>query len=244
MDTKAPEHDEVGESTLATIAAADAFNRWMYDSIKHYCTEPILEIGSGLGNISGFFIADGKQIMLSDLRQEYCTALSGKFLSAKNLIDIAPIDLVAPNFEETYRAHIGTFQSVVALNVVEHIENDSLAMQNFKKLLTENGKLVILVPAYQWLFSRFDTELGHYRRYTKKRLTTLFEKNGFTVQEAKYFNSVGIAGWWLFGKILKKKQIREGQMKLYNLLVPVIKLIDFCTMRSFGLSVIAVGIPQ
>lgn len=243
MDT-APEHDEVGESTLATIAAADAFNRWMYDTIQEYCKEPVLEIGSGLGNISRFFIADGKRIMLSDLRQEYCASLSEKFSASKNLVGIAPIDLVAPNFEETYREYIGAFQSVVALNVVEHIENDSLAMQNFKKLLAKNGTLVILVPAYQWLFSRFDAELGHFRRYTKNRLTALFEKNGFRVQKSHYFNSVGIAGWFLFGKILKKKQIQEGQMKLYNILVPIIKLVDFCTLRSFGLSVIAIGTPR
>ena len=241
MDTPAPEHDEIGESTLASIAAAGAFNRWMYDSIKKYCQEPVLEIGSGIGNISRFFIEDGARIMLSDLRPQYCDLLSEKFSKHGNLIGIQPIDLVASSFDNNYREHLGKFRSVFALNVLEHIENESLAVQNLKKLLKPGGTLVILVPSYQWLFSRFDEELGHYRRYTKTRLTAVFEKNGFTVNRSWYFNSVGIAGWWLFGKVLKRKQVQEGQMKLYNVLVPIIKLADIVIGRTFGLSVIAVG---
>jgi SAM-dependent methyltransferase len=234
-------HDEIGAETLNAMAVADAFNHWTYEAIRPYCREPILEIGSGIGNISGFFIRSGAHIMLSDLREEYCAELRTKFSGASNLIGVAPIDLILPSFDEAYRAHIGAYGTVVILNVLEHIENDALAMQNLKKLLKPGGTLIVLVPSYQWLFCQFDVELGHYRRFTRKRLVSLFEENGFTVARAWYFNSLGLAGWFLFGKVLKKKQIQEGQMKLYNLLVPIIKLMDAVLLRSMGLSVIAVG---
>jgi SAM-dependent methyltransferase len=236
--------DEIGERTLASIAAADAFNHWMYTGIRPFLKSPVLEVGSGIGNISAFCISDGHTIFLSDLRKEYCDTLANKFASEKNIIGIAPIDLTAESFESKYVNHLGKYKSIFALNVIEHIEDDTKAMRNLKKMLEPEGIVAILVPAYPWLFSRFDTELGHYRRYTSKTLNSLLERGGFAVNESFYFNAVGILGWFIFGKVLKRKQIREGQMKLYNALVPVIKIIDAVLLRKIGLSVVAIGKSQ
>jgi SAM-dependent methyltransferase len=225
--------DLEGLVILNVIEKADNFNEWMYDKIKLNCSGRTLEIGSGIGNISNFFVRDNKEIVLSDLRDNYCDILKGKFRN-----EVLKINLVDSDFENKYKDLMNSFDSVFALNVVEHIEDDVLAIQNCKKLLKKGGKLTILVPSYQWLFCGFDQELEHYRRYTRKKLNSIINKNNLKIDKTFYFNSIGILGWFFSGKILKKKTIPEGQMSFFNTLVPVFKFADFLSFRKIGLSVI------
>lgn len=229
--------DLEGLITLNVIEKADYFNEWMYNTISPNCNGKILEIGSGIGNISQFFIKENKDIVLSDLRDNYCEILKEKYTN-----QILKIDLVHPNFDIEYTELLESFDSVFALNVVEHIENDVTAIANCKKLLKTGGTLTILVPAYQWLYCDFDVELEHFRRYTKTNLNAIINKNQMQIKNTFYFNVIGILGWFWTGKILKKKTIPEGQMGLFNLLVPIFKLADFFTFRKIGLSVICVSV--
>lgn len=231
------EIDQEGQITLDVISKADRFNLWMYETIVPFCQGNILEIGSGIGNITQYFVLDNKNITLSDLRENYCALLKEKF--PEN--EVVKIDLVADGFELKYSDYLNTFDSVFALNVIEHIEHDSLAIHNCKKLLKPGGKLVILVPAYQFLYNEFDLSLGHFRRYNKTSLNALVQKSGFSIVKSFYFNCVGIAGWFVSGKIFKNKTIPEGQMGFYNALVPLIKVIDFLVLKKVGLSVVVVS---
>ncbi|HSH20230.1 MAG TPA: hypothetical protein VLA03_07240, partial [Draconibacterium sp.] len=116
------------------------------------------------------------------------------------------------------------------------------AMNNAMKMLRPGGKVVILVPAFQWLFNCFDEQLDHHRRYTQKTLLSLLEGAGFKVIHKQYYNAMGVLGWYVSGNILKKKMIPGGQMKLYNSLVPLWKILDFFTKKIIGLSVVQVGL--
>lgn len=233
--------DKVGEDTLEVIAQANQFNQWMYETIKPFCQGSILEIGSGIGNISKYFIEDGSSICLSDIRETYCEILNTQYGTKYNVLGVASIDLVDENFDEKYEAHIGQYNSVFALNVVEHIKDDQRAIDNAKKLLRPKGTLIILVPSYQFLYNGFDEGLEHYRRYNVASLQNLIDKSGLTIIHKQYFNFIGIFGWYVSGSVLKKKQIPSGQMKLYNTLVPLFKIIDKAIFQSMGLSTIIVG---
>lgn len=235
-------NSQYGTDTLTLIAGADKFNRWMYETIKPHCTGNILEIGSGIGNISQFFIKDGAEITLSDIETSYFPQLQEKFGKNQNLKGIQLLDLSDKNLEKNHPEMIGAFDTIFALNVVEHIPDHEQAMKNALKMLRKGGKVVILVPAFQWLFNGFDKQLDHQRRYTQKSLRTLLEGNGFAVKHAQYFNFMGVLGWFFSGNILRKKNIPGGQMKLYNELVPLWKVIDFFTQKIIGLSVIQVGV--
>lgn len=235
------EKDTEGLSTLETISKADKFNHWMFETIYPFCSGRILEIGSGIGNISQFFIDANASITLSDIRESYCTQLKKRFSDAPALDEVLLIDLSDSDFENKYHKYEKTFDTVFALNVVEHIENDALALKHCHFLLKDGGTLIILVPAYQSLYCSFDKGLGHYRRYTRKTLKNVFEINNFHIKHARYFNAMGILGWLFSGKLLRKKTIPEGQMGLYNSLVPVFKIIDKIFLQSLGLSVILVG---
>lgn len=233
--------DQEGLETLEVVADADKFNAWMYHTILPFSKGNILEIGSGIGNISNYFLQNNFDISLSDLRDNYCQILKDNYGSYPNLKQVVKMDIIDPNFDENHKSLLGTFDTVYALNIVEHVKDDQLAIENCKKLLTKGGHLIILVPAYQALYNSFDTELEHYRRYTQKSLDQLFDINDITIIHRQYYNFVGIFGWWFSGNLLKKKTIPGGQMKLYNTLVPIIKLMDKIVLHKAGLSVITVG---
>jgi len=233
--------DTEGLEILESISDADNFNGWMYKTIKPFTKGNILEIGSGIGNISKFFLNDNAQITLSDIRENYCSALEQKFSTFSNLKNIELMNLTDENFEQKFSHLLGTFDTVFAMNVVEHIYDDNLAIENCHKLLKPGGHCIILVPAYQRLYNKFDHELEHYRRYSEKSLNKLFHNNQFKIIHNQYFNFAGIAGWFVSGKLQGNKSIPKGQMSFYNKLVPLFKLADKVLFNKVGLSVITVG---
>ena len=241
MKEKINYSDQVGYDTLDSISQADRFNEWMFKTISVNTHGKVLEIGSGIGNISEYFVKNGYRIALSDMRKEYCDLLDSRYSGEKNFIGVYQIDIVDPDFDNKHMDLFGKFDSVFALNIIEHVENDQQALLNCMKLLKEGGTVVILVPAFMFLFNGFDEGLGHFRRYHRKSLVKLFDLNRIPVISSRYFNAAGVLGWWFTGNVLGKKEIPSGQMKLYNKLVWIFKLIDFVTQRFFGLSVIVAG---
>ena len=121
---KYKEIDFEGEETLKSMSHADKLNEWMYMQIKPFVKGKVLEVGSGIGNISQYFIRDNLDIELSDIRDQYLKFLECRFDSNK----VHKLDLVNPNFEKEYSHLIGQFSLVFALNVIEHIENDKLVI--------------------------------------------------------------------------------------------------------------------
>ncbi len=231
--------DPIGMNTLELISGATRFNQWMYDEIKPFLKGSILEIGSGIGNISRYIINDGLPITLSDYNKEYCDRLAKLFPGNSNVLGILQIDLLLPDFTEKYILLKEKFDSIVLLNVIEHIADDSKAVKNCKYMLKPGGHLIVLAPAYQWLYCRFDKELGHYRRYSLTKMKQLV-KSHLEIIGARHFNCFGIFGWLLFGKILRKKML-GSEMNSFDRLVFLAKILDKLVFKTIGLSVIVTG---
>lgn len=231
---------DVGYVVLLNIRKAHGLNQWMFESIRPYAKGKILEVGSGIGNISDIFASRKMPLSLSDYKEEYCQLLKKKFAGQPEIEGIYQIDLAVKDFEVKYAGLLGAFNTVFALNVIEHIGDDALAVANAAKLLAPEGHLILLVPAYQYFFNRWDQQLGHYRRYTGKSLQTLLSRE-FDIVKTWYFNLAGIFGWWWFGSILRKGLISEGHIRAYEKLVPLFRLADKISLHRIGLSVISVG---
>lgn len=232
--------DEVGLSTLLNISEADKLNTWMFESVRAYMKGKTLEIGSGIGNLSSVFVKHSMPLYLSDYSEEYCRYLKKKFTSEPLVKDIFKMDLVDKDFETTHAGILGTFDTVFAFNVVEHIDDDQQAVANCYKLLAPGGHLILLMPAYQTLYNKFDKELGHYRRHTRSSMKALLSKQ-FDVLKTWHFNLAGILGWFVFGTLLRGENITKGQMNAYEKFVPLFRLADRITFNKIGLSVIGVG---
>ena len=187
------------------------------------------------------FIINNQDITLTDIRGNYVDSLKAQFPTHEGRIHM--MDLVDSDFDAKYKDFLGTYDTVFALNVVEHIEDDQLAIVNATKLLKSNGKLIILVPAFQMLYNTFDTALEHYRRYTKTSLNRLISME-LELDHSQYFNAFGMLGWFVSGKLLKKKTIPIKQMKIYDKLLFIAKTIDKLSFNQIGLSVISVGVKK
>jgi SAM-dependent methyltransferase len=233
--------DKEGLETLVAISKADAFNEWMYEVIAPFMEGNILEVGSGIGNISKYFINEGRTITLSDIRANYIQLLQTNFTGSPFIKGIINLDLVKDDFSNAYSGYASSFDSVFALNVIEHIKEDEQALINATSLLKPGGNMVILVPANQWMYNGLDKDLYHYRRYSLKDLRMKMEKAGLETTHSLFFNALGSAGWVFSGSLLKRKIISPGQMSAFNKMVPFARLIDRITHRFFGLSVVVVG---
>ena len=138
-------------------------------------------------------------------------------------------------------AHIQAVDSVLCLNVLEHVDDDIAAMRNLLDKTRPGGKMVALVPAYPWLFNGMDTAVGHYRRYGKGEFVERLEQAGWKVDRVFRFNAFGIPGWFLAGSVLRRRTPGRSLYKLFDTLVPVFSLLERTLLRgAVGLSLIAV----
>jgi 2-polyprenyl-3-methyl-5-hydroxy-6-metoxy-1,4-benzoquinol methylase len=233
--------DYTGHANLEMISASSRFNEWMYKRIKTGLREKmgnILEVGSGLGTISEKLIRDmgpSSHITLTDISVRYVQLLSIKYSSFKN-VSVSRMDL---NSGEDY-SKIGyeKYDSIIAINVLEHVRDDQLALREIYKMLKTGGILVILVPCNKFLYNVIDKGLGHFRRYTKKELCSKINETSFTILCMHYFNTVGMVGWYLNGNLLKKAGISPTASKWFDRLVPLLDCFDRVTSNMTGLSLI------
>ena len=179
-------------------------------------------------------------ISLSDYNPVYQEMLRQKFESTSIVKEILSIDLQAQDFHARYATHLGKYDTVFLLNVIEHLADEQLAMNCLYDLIRPQGTVIILAPSYNWLYCQLDKELGHFRRYNRRRMAALFSPDQFTISHQEYFNLAGIAGWWFFGKLLNRKQL-GNEMGGFEKLVPLFKMADMMIGRSAGLSTITVG---
>jgi 2-polyprenyl-3-methyl-5-hydroxy-6-metoxy-1,4-benzoquinol methylase len=235
------EVDPEGEETLEAMSQAPNFNRWMFETIRPYLAGPVLEVGSGIGNLSALLLEAGFPSLLSDVRPRYCQKLRETFAHHPCCKAVVQLDLVHPEFERAYASLLGQFGAVFALNVVEHIADEHRAVLNCRKLLRPEGNLILLVPAYELLYNRFDRELCHFRRYTRATLERLVAVNGLEVARSFYFNLGGTLGWFVSGTLLGHATPSPRLVGVYDRLVPLFRLLDRLTWRRLGLSVITVG---
>lgn len=129
----------------------------------------------------------------------------------------------------------------MAINVLEHIENDHIVLKQLFRILAPKRKLIVLVPAHLWLYSNFDRILGHYRRYTIKELRNKLNNAGFNIEKLEYTNTIAAILWWLNFCILKSKNISLLAAKMVDSIIPVIHLIERVINPPVGLNLFCVA---
>ncbi len=196
----------------------------------------MLEVGSGTGNITQFLCAEGREVMATDVVPSYCNELKRLFGARPN-VKVGKFDLTA-NAPDEFVAD--PFDSVVCLNVIEHIEDDHFALRQIWNSLAPGGNLALLVPAHKFLYGAFDRAVGHFRRYEKRELELTLQKTGFSVREMKFFSLGAALPWLINGRLLKRDYLPVGQANLANSLVPLLKL-ERLIGPPCGLSLIAIG---
>jgi len=211
--------DEHASEILARLNRAPRFTRWMADTIRPYIGDRVLEIGAGIGNLTTY-LAPRSVYFASDINPNYLSRLK-TMQPTRPYLAVHYTDATAAG---TYPPE--QFDTVLCLNVIEHLEDDVAALTNIRNKVDKDGRAIILVPNSMALYGTLDRVLGHYRRYSRGQLEETCRKAGFTVEKALKFNRIGSPGWWLNGRVLRKKSFGFLQIKLLNLLIPFIRRID------------------
>jgi len=211
-----------GHGILKSISEAHRFLSWTVEVIEPYLGRKILEVGSGIGNVSQY-ISKRERLILTDIDPIYLDILRSNFSNIEN-ISITKLDL---NDDLDFTAlGDGVVDTIICLNVLEHIEYDVAALKRMSKLLVPGGHIILLVPQYEFLFGSFDSIVEHYRRYTKHALKKTVISSGLIPIKFINFNFLPIFGWWLNGVVLKRKQMDHWQIKIFDMLVPLLKFIE------------------
>jgi SAM-dependent methyltransferase len=224
--------------TLDDLSQAVHYNRWINGLMDPHLGHRILEIGCGTGNMTAF-LAEKGEVLAMDVHEGYLRAARKSLKGYKNVSFGKlgkPGDLKA---KRSFRP-----DTVVCVNVLEHIPDDLKVLRDCWEMLPKGGKVLLFVPALQWLFGSMDESYGHQRRYGKEDLEALLTRAGFQVQSCRYLNLLGILGWWLNGKVLRRPIVPKGQMLLYDQVVRFVGPFEHLLPRPIGLSLFCSAVKQ
>ncbi|MDY6874378.1 MAG: glycosyltransferase [Chloroflexota bacterium] len=210
---------DYGHKDLIDMEAAPKYTEWTLRRTKPYVGNLTLEIGSGIGN-NVRILMQYTDVIATEVEPVYLEVLRNAYLNTPG-VDVREWDATLPP-----PADLPQPDSILCSNVLEHIEDDRAFVANVDKALGPGGRMIFIVPRGKKLYSSLDSAIGHYRRYDRARLQGIFEDLGYEVEEAFTLNKIGVLGWWYRGKIAKQKAIGRFGLKMFNILVPIFRLLD------------------
>ena len=223
-----------GHVTLESLSGAPSISRWYLEQFEPHLGDSILEAGCGAGNLTSHLI-DRPHLTALDIDTHHVQLVKDRFGHLEN-IDVVSGDLDEPG---TFSKLGRKFQTVLCVNVLEHLDHPEVAAKGFADVLERGGRALVLVPAHGWLYSAADEALGHKKRYGREDLTGVLEKAGLEVIEVREFNRLGVLGW-MINKGLKRTAIGKLQARMFGALMPLARLVEKIGVLP-GLSLIAVA---
>jgi SAM-dependent methyltransferase len=204
--------------------------------LRPHLGDTVLELGAGIGNISGRLMGRRLQYVAAEKDPLYLHALNNRFLRTPN-VSVLRLD---PERPEDFQNAGGPFDTVLCVNVLEYADDPGQLIASAAGVLRPGGSLVLLVPQGPALFGSLDQALGHRRRFSKSELGPSLAKHGFRVKRMYQLNKIGTPGWWLYGKVLRRKHINKLMLKIFDKTVWIWRRIDRL-LPWRGLSLIAVA---
>jgi hypothetical protein len=177
-------------------------------------------------------------VVASDIEPHYVRELTSRFAGRSN-VRIASYRFPLDDQARTELRSDG-IDTIVCMNVLEHIEGDVATLADFATVLSAGGHLVLLVPALKALYGTLDQNLNHYRRYDQADLRAKLTSTGFTIDTMRFLNRVAVPGWWLNSRVLKRKVLPKGQLRFFKLLMPLLRL-EESHPPGFGLSLLVLA---
>lgn len=228
---------------LEAMSEASNYHRWILGIFAPYLGRHLVEVGAGLGSFSELI-----------LRHHACETLSLVEPSGEmyQQLDVRARQLPTSPRVDTYHANFPeaaplikakhSLDSVIYVNVLEHIADDEVELDNIHKALSDYGRVFLFVPALSWLYGPFDERLGHLRRYTKSELEEKLQRTGFQTIVSTYFDLAGIAPWWIKYRLLKSATMQPGGVRFYDrYIVPVARRFESVIHPPIGKNVIVVA---
>jgi len=233
---KTPTTFQYSGTELEAVAGGRNYYRWIVDRFAPYFGSKVVEVGAGIGTFSEFVVeSPGVESLLSvEPAGNVFPALESKFLGSRRVrtikANIDQVDLVTQA------------DSLVAVNVLEHVEDDEAFLRAASRIVRPGGHLLLFVPAHQFLFGSLDKAFDHYRRYSKMVLSSLLSRSGWEPIRISNVNIAGVLPWLIAGKILRNTTIGHRQMRVFDsLVIPVMRKIESIREPFIGQSLLVIG---
>jgi SAM-dependent methyltransferase len=221
---------------LALFAKAINWKRYFSSYIKPYIKKNVLEVGAGIGattaflndgTVSKWFLLEPDELMAKDLKEKI-----------KRHEFPINCEVIRGTLEQVL--HGDKFDTIIYVDVLEHIEDDANEVKKASGLLNENGHLIILSPAFPCLFSPLDKAIGHYRRYTIRNLKKIIPE-ALEIVLLKYLDTIGFVASFANRLLMRQSYPTAKQISVWDkMLIPVSKITDKIFLHSFGKTVLAI----
>ena len=227
--------DEALENHLGGDEAKN-YRQYEFDMVAPHVGRSMLEIGSGLGHFADEFLPRLDRLVVSDF-DPYCVEQLKKRFEGRDDIDVLQFGLPT---EIPLKDKVDT---VVMMNVLEHIEDDAEALRSLARVTLPGGRIIIWVPGYMQLYGDFDRAVGHVRRYTPTTLGAAVRHAGLTAEVVKPVNLLGGIAWWATVRRGGVGSPRPGLVRTYDrFVVPVTRFVERRVTPPFGQSVLGVAV--
>ncbi len=221
---------------LEAMFFAQNYHRWVLSVFKSFLGKKIAEVGAGSGNISSMLLLEKPhELVVVEPSDEMYPKLKNVFLQNSSVVCVQGL------FSDVYKKYNNHFDSIVYVNVLEHIENDVLELSYIHHSLIQGGCVCIFVPALPYLYSEFDASIGHYRRYTKHGLKSILEESGFEIIKISYFDMIGIIPWFIVFKLFRKKLSAKNTSVYDTFVVPFSKKLESILPVPIGKNLIVIA---
>lgn len=230
--------DRYAADDLETMRLARRYTAHIFNLLRPHVGRRVLEIGCGIGTMTARLLDVADDVVGIEPNPNCLTRLQEHVGGHRRLT------LHFCHLEECDPAELAAhrFDTVLCVNVLEHIEDHTAALRMFAHALIPGGKVLIFVPAVQAAYGPLDAELGHFRRYSKPTLARPFADAGLEVLELRYTNPIGLLGWMFNARITRSTSHSPVQVKLFDTLVaPWALPLERVMAPPIGLSLIAVG---
>jgi 2-polyprenyl-3-methyl-5-hydroxy-6-metoxy-1,4-benzoquinol methylase len=230
--------DRYAADDLETMQEARRYSDHVFGLVRGFLGSRVLEVGSGIGTMTRRLV-DVADVVVGIEPNRNCAARIQEAMG-----NHPRFALRMCHFEECDATELAShrFDSVVLVNVLEHIADDVNALKGFKQIVVPGGRVIVFVPALQVAYGPLDAELGHHRRYSKRTLRAAFADAGLELIRLRYTNPIGLAGWMYNAHVSKSTRHSLTQVKLFETLVaPWALPLERLLPPPIGLSLIAVG---
>lgn len=224
---------------LEAMIGADNYYAWILSTIRPYLGKSIVEVGAGVGSFSKLLL-QSKPKTLTLIEPSKMFQLLQKNISSTKTTTVTPLHGYLKT--ETKAVKATKPDTIVYINVMEHVKDDRAEVKQAAELLQPGGRLIIFVPAFQALYSNFDKSIDHYRRYTKADLKKILNEAGLEVEYSRYMDMVGMGPWWFSFVVMKRTTLVPFLVKTYDkLCIPVIRFFESRIPAPAGKNVLVVA---
>lgn len=222
----------VQEAVLEDLREATNYRRWLASLATPWLGPRPLEIGSGMGDYAAEWAPRVDEFTASEGDARRVEGLRRRFADHPR---VQVRELLVPITDR------GDHSAVVAYNVLEHIADDVAALRGFTRLLAPGGRVVLVVPAFPVAMSRFDRQIGHFRRYRRPGLINVLDAAGLRLQRLHYVNAPGLLAWMVGMRMLGLRPQAGRLLSVWDALVPSFAAVERWIPPPAGQSLFAVA---